>query len=184
MQDYPGGNRVASPISEIPIAFCPKSTYRFFEAGCHSLFSAQIGMMARRADGRCPAGKGVALMQEQRGLYDPRADRDECGIGFVASVKGEKSHDILVKGIQILVNLQHRGASGSDPITGDGAGALIQIPHEFFERECARLGFTLPLPGEYGVGMVFLPVERNQRLLCEGILERIVREEGLDRIKQ
>jgi glutamate synthase (NADPH) large chain len=127
----------------------------------------------------CPAGKGVALMQEQRGLYDPRADRDECGIGFVASVKGEKSHDIIVKGIQILVNLQHRGASGSDPVTGDGAGALIQIPHEFFDRECARLGFTLPLPGEYGVGMVFLPVERNQRLLCEGILERIVREEGL-----
>jgi glutamate synthase (NADPH) large chain len=127
----------------------------------------------------CPAGKGVALMQEQRGLYDPRTDRDECGIGFVASVKGEKSHDIIVKGIQILVNLQHRGASGSDPVTGDGAGALIQIPHEFFERECARLGFTLPLPGEYGVGMVFLPVERNQRLLCEGILERIVREEGL-----
>ncbi len=127
----------------------------------------------------CPAGKGAALMQEQRGLYDPRADRDECGIGFVASVKGEKSHDIIVKGIQILVNLQHRGASGSDPVTGDGAGALIQIPHEFFERECAKLGFTLPLPGEYGVGMVFLPVERNQRLLCEGILERIVREEGL-----
>ena len=61
----------------------------------------------------CPAGKGVALMQEQRGLYDPRADRDECGIGFVANVKGEKSHDIIVKGIQILVNLQHRGASGS-----------------------------------------------------------------------
>jgi glutamate synthase (NADPH) large chain len=120
-------------------------------------------------------------MREQRinGLYNPERDQGECGIGFVASVKGEKSHDIIVKGIQILINLQHRGASGSDPITGDGAGALIQIPHAFFERECARLGFTLPLPGEYGIGMVFLPVERNQRLLCEGILERIVREEGL-----
>jgi glutamate synthase (NADPH) large chain len=114
-----------------------------------------------------------------QGLYDPRNERDACGIGFVASVKGEKSHDIIRKGIQILVNLQHRGASGSDPVTGDGAGALIQIPHAFFERECGRLGFTLPLPGEYGVGMVFLPVERHQRLLCEGILERIVREEGL-----
>jgi glutamate synthase domain-containing protein 2/glutamate synthase domain-containing protein 1/glutamate synthase domain-containing protein 3 len=115
----------------------------------------------------------------RRGLYDPRHERDSCGIGFVANIRGERSHDIIAKGIQILVNLQHRGASGSDPITGDGAGILIQIPHAFFERECARLGFTLPLPGEYGVGMVFLPVERHQRLLCEGIFERIVREEGL-----
>src|SRR5512137_979436 len=114
-----------------------------------------------------------------QGLYDPSYERDACGIGFIADIKGERSHDIILKGIQILVNLQHRGASGSDPITGDGAGLLIQIPHEFFERECARLGFTLPLPGEYVVGMTFLPVERHQRLQCEGILERIVREEGL-----
>jgi glutamate synthase (NADPH) large chain len=115
----------------------------------------------------------------KQGLYDPRFERDACGIGFVANIQGNQSHDIILKGIQILVNLQHRGASGSDPITGDGAGALIQIPHAFFERECARLGFTLPLPGEYGIGMIFLPVERHQRFLCEGILERIVREEGL-----
>jgi glutamate synthase (NADPH/NADH) large chain len=115
----------------------------------------------------------------KQGLYDSQFERDSCGIGFIAHIKAEQSHDIIVKGIQILVNLQHRGASGSDPITGDGAGILIQIPHAFFERECARLGFTLPLPGEYGVGMVFLPVERHQRLICEGILERIVREEGL-----
>ncbi len=112
-------------------------------------------------------------------MYDPGFERDACGIGFVANIKGQKSHDIILKGIQILVNLQHRGASGSDPVTGDGAGILIQIPHAFFDRECGRLGFTLPLPGEYGAGMVFLPVERHQRLLCEGILERIVREEGL-----
>ncbi len=115
----------------------------------------------------------------RQGLYDPRYERDACGIGFIANIKGQRSHDIILKGIQILVNLQHRGASGSDPITGDGAGIMIQLPHAFFERECMRLGFTLPLPGEYGVGMVFLPVERHQRLLCEGILERIVREEGL-----
>ncbi len=135
-----------------------------------------------------PAGKGMALMEERsnsggyptgQGLYDPSFERDACGIGFIANIQGERSHDIILKGIQILVNLQHRGASGSDPITGDGAGVLIQIPHAFFERECVRLGFTLPLPGEYGIGMVFLPVERNQRLICEGILERIVREEGL-----
>lgn len=118
-------------------------------------------------------------LPEPQGLYDPQFERDACGLGFIASIKGQASHEIIVKGIQILVNLQHRGASGSDPVTGDGAGVLIQIPHLLFERECAKLGFTLPLPGEYGIGMVFLPVERNQRLLCEGILERIVHEEGL-----
>ena len=116
---------------------------------------------------------------DKQGLYDPSYERDNCGIGFIANIKGAQSHDIILKGIQILVNLQHRGASGSDPITGDGAGILIQIPHAFFEHECARLGFTLPPPGEYGAGMIFLPVERHQRLICEGIIERIVREEGL-----
>jgi glutamate synthase domain-containing protein 2/glutamate synthase domain-containing protein 1/glutamate synthase domain-containing protein 3 len=97
----------------------------------------------------------------------------------VANISGEKSHDIVLKGIQILVNLTHRGACGCDPQTGDGAGILIQIPHEFFARECASLGFALPAPGEYGVGMMFLPVETNERLLCEGIIERIAEEEGL-----
>src|SRR5437763_6009361 len=100
-------------------------------------------------------------------------------MGFVASIRGEKSHQIIEKGIQVLINLTHRGACGCDPETGDGAGVLIQIPHKFFARETAALGFTLPAPGEYGVGMVFLPVERHQRLQTEGILERIVREEGL-----
>ncbi|HYA16185.1 MAG TPA: glutamate synthase large subunit [Bryobacteraceae bacterium] len=114
-----------------------------------------------------------------QGLYHPDQEHDACGIGFVASIKGHKSHDIIEKGIQILINLTHRGACGCDPETGDGAGLLIQIPHEFFVRETRDLGFTLPPPGEYGVGMVFLPVERHQRLQTEGIIERIVREEGL-----
>src|SRR6185369_4263292 len=114
-----------------------------------------------------------------QGLYDPRHEHDACGIGFVASVKGLKSHDIILKGIQVLINLTHRGACGCDPETGDGAGVLIQIPHQFFARECSSLGFTLPSAGEYGVGMVFLPVEKHARLHCEGIVERIVREEGL-----
>jgi glutamate synthase (NADPH) large chain len=114
-----------------------------------------------------------------QGLYDPSGEKDACGIGFVVNIKGIKSHEIIRKGIEILINLTHRGACGCDPVTGDGAGLSIQIPHAFFERECARLGFSLPKPGEYGVGMVFLPVERHQRLACEGILERIVREEGL-----
>jgi glutamate synthase domain-containing protein 2/glutamate synthase domain-containing protein 1/glutamate synthase domain-containing protein 3 len=113
------------------------------------------------------------------GLYDPRMEHDACGIGFVANIKGQKTHDIIVKGIQVLINLTHRGACGCDPETGDGAGVLIQIPHKFFARECARLGFTLPGAGEYGIGMAFLPVEPHPRLMCEGIVERIVREEGL-----
>src|SRR5215813_8982351 len=121
-------------------------------------------------------GQGLPPAQ---GLYDPRNEHDACGIGFVSHVKGRKSHDIILKGIQLLINLTHRGACGCDPETGDGAGVLIQIPHQFFARECSKLGFTLPPAGEYGIGMVFLPVEPHPRLQCEGLLERIVREEGL-----
>ncbi len=114
-----------------------------------------------------------------QGLYHPAHEHDACGIGFVASINGTKSHDIIRKGIQVLLNLAHRGACGCDPETGDGAGVLIQIPHKFLARECEKLGFALPEPGAYGVGMTFLPVEKHPRLQCEGILERIVREEGL-----
>src|SRR5512133_2915053 len=121
----------------------------------------------------------ISGLPPQQGLYDPRPERDACGIGFVANINGRKSHDIIEKGIQVLINLTHRGACGCDPETGDGAGVLIQIPHKFFARECAKLGFTLPPAGEYGVGMTFLPVEPHARLLAEGIVERIVREEGL-----
>jgi glutamate synthase domain-containing protein 2/glutamate synthase domain-containing protein 1/glutamate synthase domain-containing protein 3 len=112
-------------------------------------------------------------------LYDPGNEHDACGIGFVVNIKGQKSHDIVKKGIEVLINLTHRGACGCDPETGDGAGLTIQIPHQFFLRECAKIGIELPAAGEYGVAMTFLPVEKQQRLLCEGILERIVREEGL-----
>ena len=128
-----------------------------------------MGWPSSRAHGLPPA----------QGLYDPAYEHDACGMGFVAHVKGQKSHDIVEKGIQVLISLTHRGACGCDPDTGDGAGILIQIPHEFFTRECAKLGFQLPEPGQYAVGMTFLPVEKHQRLQCEGILERIVREEGL-----
>jgi glutamate synthase (NADPH/NADH) large chain len=114
-----------------------------------------------------------------QGLYHPRHEHDACGVGFVANIEGKKSHEIVMKGVQILINLTHRGACGCDPQTGDGAGILIQIPHAFFDRECARLGFSLPAPGEYGVGMVFLPVDPQERLLCEGILEKAARDQGL-----
>ena len=114
-----------------------------------------------------------------QGLYHPANEHDACGMGFVANIKGEPSHDIILKGLQILVNLEHRGASGCDAETGDGAGLLIQIPHEFFAKEAASLGIPLPGPGEYGIAMCFLPVERQQRLACEGLLEKISRQEGL-----
>ena len=114
-----------------------------------------------------------------QGLYHPSQEHDACGMGFVVNLDGKKSHDIVKKGIQILINLTHRGACGCDPETGDGAGILIQIPHEFLARECAKLDIVLPEPGSYGVGMLFLPVEHAQRLLCEGIVERVAREEGL-----
>ncbi len=114
-----------------------------------------------------------------QGLYHPRNEHDSCGMGFVASIRGERSHEIIRQGIEVLINLTHRGACGCDSETGDGAGILIQIPHKFFARECAQLGFALPEPGAYGAGMVFLPVEKLPRLQCEGIFETIIREEGL-----
>jgi glutamate synthase domain-containing protein 2/glutamate synthase domain-containing protein 1/glutamate synthase domain-containing protein 3 len=100
-------------------------------------------------------------------------------MGLVASIRGERSHEIIRKGLEVLINLTHRGAAGCDPETGDGAGILIQIPHAFFLRECGELGMKLPDAGAYGVAMCFLPVERHNRLQCEGVFERIAREEGL-----
>ena len=114
----------------------------------------------------------------KQGLYDPQYEHDSCGVGVVANIKGNKSHDIIEKGLQVLINLGHRGACGADPKTGDGAGVLIQMPDRFFRRECAKLGIDLPPLGEYGVGMVFLPRDPAQRQTCERIFEDIVREEG------
>jgi len=118
-------------------------------------------------------------LPDPQGLYHPHNEHDACGMGLVASIRGEKSHDIIRKGIEVLINLTHRGAAGCDPETGDGAGILIQIPHVFFARECGELGIQLPGPGAYGVAMVFLPVDRHSRLQCEGVFERIATEEGL-----
>jgi len=116
---------------------------------------------------------------EAQGLYHPQNEHDACGMGLVASIRGEKSHEIIRKGLEVLINLTHRGAAGCDPETGDGAGILIQIPHAFYLRECAEIGIKLPEPGAYGVAMCFLPVERHSRLQCEGVFERIAKEEGL-----
>ncbi|MGH8455354.1 MAG: glutamate synthase-related protein [Stenotrophobium sp.] len=114
----------------------------------------------------------------QRGLYNPANEHDACGIGFIAHIKGQKSHSIIEQGLQILKNLDHRGAVGADKLMGDGTGILIQIPDQFYREEMARLGVELPPLGEYGVGMVFLPKEHASRLACEQEIERAVREEG------
>lgn len=119
--------------------------------------------------------RGIPMKQ---GLYDPQFEKDNCGVGFVASVKGEKTHGLVKKALQVLVNLTHRGAVGSDPKTGDGAGIMLQIPDEFFRISCENLGIELPKFGEYAAGMTFLPKEPGLRYQCEGIFERIVEEEG------
>jgi len=116
---------------------------------------------------------------QPQGLYHPRNEHDACGMGLVASIRGERSHEIIRKGLEVLINLTHRGAAGCDPETGDGAGILIQIPHVFFAHEFGKLGTVLPEPGSYGVAMCFLPVERHSRLQCEGVFERIAQQEGL-----
>ena len=114
----------------------------------------------------------------KQGLYDPRFEHDACGVGLVADIKGRRSHDIIDKGIEALVNLGHRGAAGADRETGDGAGVMIQMPHEFFAKEAARLGVDLPDAGDYGVGTVFLPRGADERTRCERIIEHTIRKEG------
>jgi glutamate synthase (NADPH/NADH) large chain len=114
----------------------------------------------------------------KQGLYDPANEHDACGVGFVANVKGRKSHEIVQQGLRILENLTHRGAVGADPCAGDGAGLLIQLPDEFLRAECSTLGITLPETGGYGVGMLFLPQPETTRTQCEQLIEQTIAEEG------
>ncbi|TMA59473.1 MAG: glutamate synthase subunit alpha, partial [Deltaproteobacteria bacterium] len=114
----------------------------------------------------------------KQGLYDPRFEHDACGIGFVVNIKGKKSHQIVEQALTALQNLDHRGARGCEEETGDGAGILLQVPHAFLQRACAETGVQLPEPGQYGVGMIFLPPDPAQRQLCVQRLETLVREEG------
>jgi len=112
------------------------------------------------------------------GLYSKQHEHDACGVGFVANIKGRASHALVDQALLILQNLDHRGAVGADPLCGDGAGIMIQIPDAFYREEMAAQNITLPPPGEYGVGMIFLPRESASRLACEQELERAVRAEG------
>ena len=115
---------------------------------------------------------------QQQGLYSAAQEHDACGVGFIASIEGRRTHSIVEQGLQILLNLDHRGAVGADPLMGDGAGILIQIPDQFFREELRAQGVSLPPAGDYGVGMVFLPKEHASRLACEQALERAIRAEG------
>jgi len=117
-------------------------------------------------------------LPEPQGLYDGDHEHDACGVGFIAHIKGKKSHDIIDQGLTILRNLTHRGAVGADPKASDGAGILIQIPDTFFREEMAKQGIKLPPPGQYGIGMVFLPREPASRIACEYEIERAIKDEG------
>src|SRR5437588_4870710 len=120
-------------------------------------------------DGRPPA----------EGLYDPSLEKDSCGVGFIANIKGVKSHQIVSDAINILCNLEHRGAVGADPRAGDGAGILVQIPHAFFKRKAAEIGFQLPEPGDYAIGALFLPKETAWRKVIQSIIAEEIKKEGL-----
>jgi glutamate synthase (ferredoxin) len=114
----------------------------------------------------------------KQGLYDPQYEHESCGVGFVVNIKGQKSHKIIRDALTVLFNLNHRGACGCEANTGDGAGILMQIPHAFFSEVCRKDKIQLPGPDEYGVAMIFLPRDGNERRTCEKMFENIVVEEG------
>jgi len=125
-----------------------------------------------------PSDDGAIEAAQQHGLYSTRFEHDACGVGFVVNIKGNRSHALIEQALLILRNLDHRGAVGADPLYGDGAGILIQIPDAHYREELCQQGVKLPPPGEYGVGMIFLPREHASRQACEQELERTVRAEG------
>ena len=139
---------------------------------------AALAFVPRSEENRHREGLNMNLrgLPAPDGLYDPSQEHDACGVGFVVDIKGRRSHGIVEQALEILVNLEHRGACGCDPDTGDGAGIMLQIPHAMLQRS---LGGRLPEPGYYGVGQVFLPRDAMERGICEAVIERVVEEEGL-----
>jgi glutamate synthase (NADPH/NADH) large chain len=134
--------------------------------------------MPNRPDSARKTGRRTLSAPPKQGLYDPWFEHDACGVGFVVDMKGRKSNQILKQAIQILKNLDHRGAAGSEANTGDGAGVLIQMPHAFLKEACKKVRITLPEPGEYGCGHVFLPRDRIKRRRLEERFEQIIQAEG------
>jgi len=121
----------------------------------------------------------MVLKPENQGLYEVRREHDGCGIGAVVNINGQRDHSIIEYGKEILINLHHRGAAGADEVTGDGAGILFQIPHEFFKADCERLGFSLPPASKYGVGMVFGSQDKELRKKCDEVLEAVITYYGM-----
>ena len=124
-------------------------------------------------------GSATADLPQVRGLYDPALEKDSCGVGFIADIKGRRSHKLVEDALAILCNLEHRGAVGADPRAGDGAGILVQIPHKFFARAAKRLGFGLPKPGEYAVGALFMPRDPDWRQVIRDIYSQMIKREGM-----
>ena len=120
-----------------------------------------------------------STLPAKQGLYDPANEHDSCGVGFIAQMKGEASHQIIMDGLQMLQNMTHRGAVGADPLMGDGAGMLVQIPHDFYAGTSSGINFALPGPRQYGVGHVFMPKDEQISLHIEEIFETVCEEEGL-----
>jgi glutamate synthase (ferredoxin) len=133
---------------------------------------------AKSPAGRVHGANRRVRAPEAQGLYDPRFEHDACGVGFVVDIKGRRSHRILEQALQVLKNLDHRGACGAETNTGDGAGVLIQMPHAFNEEVSRKARFTLPPPGEYGSGIIFLPRNPTVRRLIEERFEQVVQSEG------
>ncbi|MGE0024423.1 MAG: glutamate synthase central domain-containing protein, partial [Hyphomicrobium sp.] len=127
-----------------------------------------------------PPTTGSFELPKKEGLFDPALERDACGVGFIASLKGEKSHRVIEDALKMLCNLEHRGAVGADPLAGDGAGIMIQIPHLFLKEECAKLGFKLPDAQQYAVGQLFMPQHERLEAHCRTVWARILAEEGLE----
>jgi glutamate synthase (NADPH/NADH) large chain len=119
-------------------------------------------------------------LPDGHGLYDPSLAKDSCGVGFIADIKGRKSQQIVQDALRILCNLEHRGAVGADPRAGDGAGILLQMPHKFFARKAKEAGITLPKPGEYGVGVLFMPHDAERREAVRRIFAEVTAAEGLE----
>ncbi|MCU6709187.1 glutamate synthase large subunit [Paenibacillus sp. J5C_2022] len=122
--------------------------------------------------------ENILGLPPKQGLYDPQFEKDACGMGFIASIKGVKSHKIITQALDLLENMEHRGGQGSEPNTGDGAGIMLQIPHQFFAAEMGKAGIQLPDEGQYAVGMIFMPHDEAARAAIEKELEGIVAEEG------
>ncbi|MCJ2033089.1 glutamate synthase large subunit [Methylobacterium sp. J-068] len=144
-----------------------------------SEFGASQAPVPATRDGGAPLIVRDRALPKAQGLYDPARESDACGVGFVADMHDRRSHAIVQQGLQILKNLDHRGAVGADPKMGDGCGILVQIPHAFFKAECEALGIALPEPGHYGVGQFFLPKDPEARGLVEEIVVKALADEGL-----